>query len=233
MAEGGERPGDDDWAVFERELSALKRDGCAFLVAGAVTDPVVARSCRKAFGDDTEAPRQRLLVLTDRSPADAAARLLPETSRASATTVIDHASFSRSTAAATPPEQQRSVRTVTVDGDRPPDLGRTILAELESFTSSTDGITSGSVRVCLDSLPPLVNEFGREAAFRFLHLLVTYVRRLDGMTYVYLPKPRSSELLYLFEPPFDGVIELREKDGIAQQRWELRSMSAPMEWVDL
>lgn len=233
MTGNGQQLPNEDWYLFQHRLSALKHNGCAFLVTGSVTDSAIAESCRKAFGDDAEEPRQRILVLTDTSRRDAGERLPRMESPASNTIVIDHAIFSRSATVAQRLDHPRTFREVTVESETLSELGRAIVTETNSIVSSDGGRGPGSLRMCLDSLNPLVCEFGREGVFRFLHILLGFIRHATGMAYVYLPRPRSKELVKLFEVLFDGIIELRVKDGNVQQRWNLHDMSTAVGWIDV
>jgi len=219
----GDGPVSDDGKTqaFRLRLSELKRSGCGFLVTGAVSDSVLDQSCRRAFGDDSHAPRHRLLVATDRS-RDAVSRCLPvPTDEGSTTTVIDHTALSRSVTADAQSFQQPGPTEIRIDRPQLGGVGQEIVETVAEF-ESYDHLPAGAVRVCIGSLAPLLDEYDDEQVFRFLHLVLSVVRRANGMLHVYLPKSTTHETVRLLEPIFDAVIELRTERGFVEQRWSLR-----------
>jgi hypothetical protein len=87
------------------------------------------------------------------------------------------------------------------------------------------------LRVCLDSLLPLVTEFDERAVFRLLHPTITDCRGADGMLHAHLPLRLTDGLAALFRPQFDAVIELRMHEGFPQQRWHLEDEEIVSEWL--
>lgn len=248
----GEASGSDE---FSRRLSELKREGANVLVSGAVPEAVHAAVCRDFLGDAAES-RRRLVVLADRDPVGVDALLAPGHDRTpERLRVVDYGGGTRSAAAGTTGiHGGRPTATggptagfgdsdtredggiprdamVTVEGGDLPGLGAAITGVIDDFetVAGSGGLAPAELRMCLDSLGPLVAEHGRSTVFRFLHLLTERVRRAAGLGVYHLPAPSDDESVAMLASLFDATVELRVEDGRPRQRWDLGDVRS--EWL--
>jgi hypothetical protein len=117
-----------------------------------------------------------------------------------------------------------------IEAGRLAELGDAIEAEIDAIEAESDGLAPAELRVCLDSLTPLLDAHDREAIIRFLDRATTRVKRAHGMCHVHLPAPRDWEAVTALEEPFDAIVELRVEQGRIQQRWQLRDADVTSEW---
>ncbi|GGL58243.1 DUF7504 family protein [Halocalculus aciditolerans] len=81
-------------------------------------------------------------------------------------------------------------------------------------TNDRDGL-----HVCIDGLPdPAESADDELTLFRFVHAVTNRVQAADGSVHVHLPVDRDAALVATFEPLFDAVVELRERDDTLQAR---------------
>jgi hypothetical protein len=196
---------------LDESLAALKREGCAFLVAGDAGPAVHARASERFLGDGDD---RRMVLLTDDAyrpgplagPDPAVVRY--ETAvRGNA--VADTAGEAGGDAVATDLEA----------------LGMAVLEEVASHER-----TGGGFRLVVLSAAPLVAEHDDEQVFAWLHLLTGRVRQVTGMAFVHLPLDAEDTLVGTLRPLFDGLIEVRPDAG-GQQRWLLED--AESDWMAL
>lgn len=108
-----------------------------------------------------------------------------------------------------------------------------IVHTLRSIEQEGDPIEPGELRLCIDSIPDLIESADRETPMRLVWYSAVAIRRRRGMAHIHLPVARESETAALFEPLADAVIELRIESGIPQQRWHLIESGITSEWTDL
>lgn len=215
---------------FASTLQQLKQNGCTLLVVGRVPDFVYKAVCRKVMGDSTHAMRRRLFIATDREVATACTLLSTVVSQVDPTTVQVLSVASETRHATTPAQpSQTAIPIDHITGTDLADLGIAISEAIADFEDQ--GLAPAELRVCLDSLAPLVDRGDRDTLFRFLDLLNTRIRGVGGMGQVYLDVERDRELVYLLESVFDAVIELRMRDGDPEQRWHLTETDITSEWL--
>lgn len=233
---------------FSDALASLKRAGSNLLVTGAVPGEASAESCRRMLGDDGGTDRQRLFVFTD-ADSEGVADRLPDGHDCAhdGVTLIDHAESSRGAAATSPggptlaetPESPSSPsladRAVAVDCEVDAtdlvELGRTITETIDEIDDAAGGLEPAELRLCLDSLLPLLESNPGEAVFRFLHVLTSQVRRRRGMAHYHLPIEPTAEQAHLLAPLFDAVVELRTENGTTQQRWHVHEAEITTDWL--
>lgn len=229
----GTRTGSDD--EFTEALADLKEEGCSLLVVGTVPEEATARVCRRMLGDADAGRRERLLVFTD-AAADAATDRLPHApgEPTPPATLIDHAATARSAvadqaAAPAGPTMPQALNVRRVESDDLGELGTAISRAIDDLARGDPA--PGEVRVCLDSLSPLLEGYDESVVFRFLHVLTGRVRQANALAHFHLPVPADAREARLLAPLFDATVEVRMADGRAEQRWELRDGDVETEWL--
>lgn len=214
-------PGDSTSLLrFRRALTALKQEGSAILVVGEVPGGAHQALCDRMLGHG-EGEYRRVFVDTD-AGCTASAGVDPAERR-----VLRYAAGTRSaSAAATPDGPEFGVEPRTFE-----ELADDLYDAVHEAAAEVDD--RSRLRLCLDSLLPLVADEGQERVFRLLHPLCTELRSLGGMAHCHLPLERDAEPVQLFRPLFDAVIHLRVHDGITQHRWELVDRDLESEWLDV
>lgn len=216
-------PGSD--ATFAQALAALKRRGCNVLLAGG--DGHVA-ACRRLLGDDGPERRHRLFVFTERG-----ASVDERVSDADAPVhVVENAGMTRGGAAAAdagdfPPGP--APRTTSVQPGDLAALGNAVGAAIDGF----DDPDPAQLRVCVDSLRPLLDRHDRAEVFRLVHGLTNDVRRADAMGHFHLPAPYDDDRVDLLAPLFDAVVEVRTTEGGPEQRWHMTAPDVDTGWLGL
>lgn len=229
---------------FVDALADVKADGCSLLVVGRVPEDASTKACRRMLGDANVARRERLLVFAD-ATREAAADRLPRShcggdhsgGGTPSATVIDYGATARSAAAASPGKAGPGDATgvddgVTVHRVRDEDLG-----DLGTTVSRTiDGLVpvdpeDGALRVCFDSLSPLLETHDDATVFQFLHALINRIHAANGLAHFHLPVEADAYETRLLAPLFDAVVELRMADGRLEQRWRLRDADVSTEWL--
>lgn len=219
---------------FTEALADLKAEGCNLLVVGTVPEEATARVCRRMLGDADAGRRERLLVLTD-AAADAVTDRLPHApgEPTPPATLIDHAATARSAVAdqatAPGPTMPPDVHVRRVESDELGELGTAISRAIDDL--ARDDPDPGEVRVCVDSLSPLLEGYDESVVFRFLHVLTGRVRQAQGLAHFHLPVHADAREARLLAPLFDAVVEVRMADGRAEQRWTVRDGDVETEWL--
>ena len=227
--------GQDEVFSLVRELDALKRRGSNLLVVGSDLPSSHAAVCRDFLGDDASRTRRRLFVVTDSSTP--VADRLPELAGAPGADRVRTIRYDvedRSASAATgngsisPRISETRVTAGELDS-----LGCAVSEAIAAFDEHGDGLDPAELRVCFDSLTPLITakDRERERTFRFLHLLTARIRSVRGMGHFHLPGSRTSEHVRLLEPLFDATVELVLRDGSLHQRWHLHDADLTTEWL--
>lgn len=223
-------PTDGGEASFARALASLKRRGSNLLLVGPAYESAHLPASRRLMGD-ADSPRERLLVLTDHDAAREAR--LPE--GAEPVRTVEHRSLTRS--AATRPARSPSPRSPSGPDGEAHDalvaLGNEVAEEIEAADERVDGLEPGQLRLCVDSLAPVVEEYDRERVVAFLHALTRDVDRVNGMGHYHLPASPDAEVVEFLEPLFDAVIELRVGEDGPQQRWRLTDGRGSTDWLSL
>lgn len=214
--------------TFARTLSDLKQNGCNLLVVGSGHESTRSTACQRLLGDSGEEPRRRIVVAADTSIESARQRLPDEPIRAGADqdTIIDWQTPTRSVAAS-PDGGSATEHIVSVGADDLTQLG------IEIHDSLLDGRESepGQVRLCFDSLTPLISRHDHETVFRFLHLATGSIDRARAMGHYHLPVGRNAEAVRMLEPLFDAIVELRAEAGCPEQRWHVPDEALTTDWL--
>jgi hypothetical protein len=217
-------------ATFAKALASLKRRGSNLLLVGPAYEAAHLPASRRLMGD-ADTPRERLLVLTDRGAAREAR--LPD--GAGPVRTVTHQSLTRSVAAR-PSPAPRPLSPSGPDGE-PHDplvaLGNEVADEIEAADERAEGLAPSQLRVCLDSLGPIIEEHDHERVVAFLHAMTSDVHRVNGMGHYHLPVPADAEVVELIEPLFDAVVELRVGTDGPQQRWMLTDGRGSTDWLPI
>jgi hypothetical protein len=217
---------------FARSLQDLKRRGSNLLVVGSPAEEARVAATRRLLGDGVSETRRRLFVFTDATHTDARigqGTVSPETVRA-----IDRTTQTRTTAAtasgmSTPNRfARRQVETTELGS-----LAWCIEEEIATFDDYAGGLASGELRLCFDSLAPLISEYDVETVRRFVGAVGNRVCAVSGMAHYHLPVSRSEPIVDELTPVFDAVIQLRVRDGLPEHRWELCDTALESTWIPL
>lgn len=230
MASGG----NDSTVTFNQALQRLKQQGCSLLVVGSVPDSVLATASRQMLGDPN-LRRDRLFVLTD-ADTSSVRRQLPATdphSVSRTTKIINHMPSARTTATQTGTEGVQITEEFVYDEnlDVLCEAVKHAIAEFEGREGNRD---PGRLRLCLDSLTPLVDRYDHDLSFHFLNQLTTAIRGARGMGHFLLPVDRDARSVDRFQPLFDAIVELRIVNGSSEQeRWHLPEEGVVTDWMPL
>jgi hypothetical protein len=223
---------------FADALADVKADGCSLLVVGRVPEEASTKACRRMLGDANVAHRERLLVFADATREAAADRLPRHEGCTASATVIDYGATARSTAAAAPVDDagpggagrvDDDVTVRCVRGEDLGDLGTTISRAIDGLVPADP--EDGALRVCFDSLSPLLETHDDATVFQFLHALSNRVHAVNGLAHFHLPVNADAYETRLLAPLFDAVVELRMAEGRLEQRWRLRDADVSTEWL--
>lgn len=210
--------------IFTRALAELKRRGSGLLVVG--TEPPMQRACERFLGDATATPRRRVFVRTD----NGCHRVHAETDGSDAK-VIKQAADTRSTAAASNVNNRANTTVLRTQNLAP--LGIEISGAIDEFERECGPLAPGELRVCFDSLTPIIEEHDPESVFRFLHVLIGRIKTVNGMGHFHLPAEMDSTIVRTLLPVFDAAVEVRMSGGDAEQRWHLVERDVTTEWLSL
>jgi len=224
---------DDDGVSFAHALATLKEQGSALLVVGSVPEEMFAEASATMLGDPSADPPRRRLVVAPGPSRNNAIRRLRETGPLSSeyARLITRGEEARSAAAGRRLDQI-TPRTHVVDGSIA-DLGTTIAEVIEEFDLFAGGLDAAEFRMAFDCLPTLLSAYGRETAFRFLHVVVAQARAVSGLVHFRLPRDLDTEVVDLFRPLFDATVELRIDGGGLDQRWHFRDRDLTSDWLPL
>lgn len=222
---------------FATALSRLKQHGSALLVVGNVTQEIHQLACRQLMGDPSM-HRQRLFVTTNGSSTNVRSAI--ENGSKHRDHVIDYVTCYRS-ATESSDSTHRSMMEAGIETSTasygsvssPSDLVAAIVGNIQDIERDAEPLTRGELRVCIDSLSPLIEPNQRETLLRLVRYTAIATRRRRGMIHTHLPVARGTELATLFEPLVDAVVELRVMDGTPQQRWHLIDATVTSDWTDL
>lgn len=233
LAGGGMGP-DDEGVSFAHALATLKEQGSALLVVGSVPEEMFADASATMLGDPSADPPRRRLVVTPEPSRASAIRRLRETGPLSSeyARLVTRGESARSAATASRPLDQVTPRTHVIDGEIY-DLGTTIAEVIEEFDLFAGGLDAAEFRMAFDCLPTLLSAYGRETAFRFLHVMLAQARAVSGLVHVRLPRDMGSEVVGLFQPLFDATVELRIDGDDLKQRWYFRDRDLTSDWLPL
>lgn len=209
--------------AFATKLEALKQKGSSVLIVGTDHEAHTA-ACRQLLGEQGT-DRYRILVVTEE--ACCSEDCLDDSWRRSSRTRI----ITRSATKSTPVEADDSQSIVSSDLLSP--LGVAVADAVASLQAEANGFEPAQLRLCVDSIAPLLVNHDPKSVFRLLHVLTTRVKQVQGMGQYHLPVDRDHDAARLLEPLFDAVVEVRSQDDRTEQRWHLRDQGTSSEWIVL
>jgi len=239
----GSTPPEDDLTAFFNLLNELKATGCNLLIVGDAPRGVFARASSRLLGDE-KALRYRLLAVTDAMPQSVADRL-PESDATphplSATTrILNHAGTPRSVATTNPgaPSELTDIEETRVADPELQGLRSELIDAIESAAAEAGGLRPADLRVGVDSLDPLLEQYGEDVVKRCLDAVGERVHDHSGMAHYVLTNSYDSDPVQSLVPTADAVIELRtvnpdEYGHDAQQRWHVPERDITTEWTPL
>jgi hypothetical protein len=212
---------DAEGAAFARTLTALKEQGSNLLVVGGGFQSGHVAVCDRLLGEPTER-RRRLIVRVD---GDCGAVPCEDGSQ---TRVVNRRrpGFEGPDLRVEPDD----VREVVGDLDA---LERTVVEEFSDLEETSEEIEPGELRLCVDSLRPLLIEHSDERVRRFVDQLASRVSRADGMGHFHLPADSSDKYVSMLSPVVDAVVEVRQEAGQAEQRWHVFDGAVDSGWLEL
>lgn len=224
-------------ATFAHALGTLKQKGSNILLVGSGASGAHGATCLRLLGDtnDHERSRYRLFVLTEqqccshehgKTRGDVYGR--DEKADENETTRI----ITRSVTGQKRTEERSPTESV-VGTELLSPLGSEIIETVNDFDEVANGLEPSELRVCVDSLVPLLTEHNSENVFRLLHVLTLRIRQANGMGHFHLPVDADHDAVNLLEPLFDAVVEVRTHDGVPEQRWHLRDQRTTSDWIQL
>lgn len=206
---------------FARRLAALKKEGSLLLVqsenAGAreavstqlLGDPELGRTPVFAlFGHDRSVVQSRF-----DGPADR-----PQ--------IIEHEFFRSAAQADRGPGAASAGRLESLE-----QLTRELHAAVGDIVQRReDGLGPGELRICLDSLTPVIDGFDHETVEGFLEDLRSLMTEHGGMAHAVLPRRPLPEDYGWLERSFDAMVDARARSGVAEERWRLTTDDLTTEW---
>lgn len=226
--------------TFARSLATLKRRGSNLLVVGSVAEAVRTAASRRFLGDGVAESRRRLFVFTDAAYTDVTVGRGPVTSET--TRVVTQSIPTRSVASTqatstearpTSPTSPETVDHRHVDSESLGTLAWGIERELTAFERDTGPFSPGELRLCFDSLTPLLSAHETPAVLRFLRAIGNRIRAESGMAHYHLPVARSDPVVDDLSRLFDATIELRLSGGVPEHRWILHDDAFESGWLPL
>ena len=240
MFSSKDRGGGSDDEQFTEALSRLKRRGASVLVVGSVRTEQRRDICHRLLGQESVRPRRRVLVSTTGEDHDVSYLVDDEFADPETLSLVSYATQSRSAAAGTTGTGLRPGASSAVSTDESPittttlaDLGIAISTAIDEFERDTDGLAPGELRISVESLIPLLEEYGAERVFKFVHLTNGRTRDADGMIHYHLPMARDADVVSVLTPLFDIVVELRDQNGVFQERWTINDGDHSSGWLSM
>lgn len=206
--------GENTTRAFARSLAALKRQGCNLLITGRVRDGSHLRLSRQLMGGTETGRRWRLVVATD---TKGIGTRCPEEADIRNYRCIDRRPAMRSTAT-------QSCLSLSVDLFG---VEREVSETIEEFEDDADGLSPGELRVCVDSLQPLLDTHSTGTIEQFIESTTERIDEASGMGHFHLPIDPERAIVSELTSLFNVHIELR--DG--KHRWHILENDIQTGWL--
>lgn len=194
---------------------------------------------------EADAVRYRILATTDATPQSVVDRLpSPEEMPrpiTETTHILNHAGAPRSITAAssasTPPELV-GIRETRIADPELEGLQSALKDAIADFANRNGRRRPADVRVGIDSLKPLLDNYSENVVRRCLRTVGERVREYNAMAHYVLPEPYESDHVQTLATEVDAVVELRTVDPVeygyeAEQRWHVPNRDLTMDWIPL
>ncbi|WP_323676764.1 hypothetical protein [Halorubellus sp. PRR65] len=215
-----------DSTAFAQTLASLKQEGSNILLVGQTSGAAHHAACERLLGDG-EDPRRRVYVYTAGNESCGFTATAPD-ARDSAC-IVTQATDGETGAHDGVPE---SVEQTVVGNQLLASLGAEIIDAVAAYDAEFD-LEPAELRLCFDSVTPLLRDHKSENVFRLLHMVTSRVREVDGMGHFHLPLERDSDYVHLLEPLFDAIVEVRDAEDGLEQRWDLQDRGTDTGWIPL
>ncbi|WP_157971639.1 DUF7504 family protein [Halorussus litoreus] len=126
-----------------------------------------------------------------------------------------------------------AIRTIPVESDDLSELRDRVEDAVASFEDEAGDLSPGELRLCVDSLTPLVLDYDDQLVDRFLADLIGIVESAGGMAHYHLPADYNSEVVQRVEPLFDAAVEVRRSEARVEQHWHLSDPDFSTGWLPL
>ncbi|TYT61581.1 DUF7504 family protein [Natrialba swarupiae] len=210
----GERGGER--TTFAQTLNTLKHTGSNLLLVGR-GGGAHGTACRRLRGESRGESRYRVFVTDD-------ARCCYHDHEAEdvTTAIVEYSGPSSSDSGVGDGSEEALCQLVT-----------DVIDTVEEFEDEADGFEPSELRVCVDSLVPLLQQYDTEDVFRFVHVTTARIEQARGMGHYHLPVSRDHDAISLLEPMFDAVVSLRTRENVHEQQWHLRDQGTTTDWIQL
>lgn len=208
---------------LREELQSLRESGCTILVVGEVPADVSRRACTTLGGS----PEHELVTVRSGGGCSC------HTSHDGRGHTVQWADQARGAAATTEGGDLQFSTTETEHTAQVTTISALAEATAVAIGSAAEDTDPGELRVCVDSLGPVIEATSERAAFRFCHQLTATVREADGLGHVHLPVARDSERATVLGALFDVTVELELFGGEARQRWYLHEAGIVSDWLPI
>lgn len=222
-------------------LREYKQRGCNILVVGDVPDNILNTASARLLGDPAECPRTRVFGLFDRNELTVRYRLQHAGYGRTSTRVVTTTAFARSASADggdnpvttdLPYVPNFSLDVATVDSTNLEHVASILVDAFDA--TQTDEYNPGELRVCIDSLRPLLDEDAAfEATDAFLDTVTSEITTRRGMGHFVLPTAADSPAVKRVRDHFDIIVPLRTTEGTAEQRWQFVAENRQTDWLEL
>ncbi|MEY7847699.1 hypothetical protein AB7C87_00630 [Natrarchaeobius sp. A-rgal3] len=206
-----------DRATFAQTLNTLKHTGSNLLLVGSGAGAHDA-ACRRLRGESGHDSRYRVFVTDDVNCCRHA-----HDGENATTAIVEYSGSPSSDPGDDGADGDGSLGHLVAD----------VIDSIDEFDDDADGLEPSELRVCIDSLVPLLHRYDTEDVFRFVHVTTARVEQARGMGHYHLPVSRDHDAVTLLEPMFDAVVELRTRENVHEQQWHLRDRTTTTDWVQL
>lgn len=206
--------GENTTRAFARSLAALKRQGCSLLITGSVRDGSHLQLSRQLMGETETGQRWRVVVATDTTGIGTRC---PGESDARSYRLIDRRPAMRSSARCA-----CACSPLDLFG-----LERELSETIEEFDNAAGGLSPGALRVCVDSLQPLLDTHNPEAIARFVENTTERITETNGMGHFHLPVDPEEAIVSELTGLFDVHIELQN----GKHRWHILENNIHTGWL--
>lgn len=224
---------DETGSTFGETLENIKRSGCTVLVCGAIPRAEMERVSARLLGDAT-GPNERLRVfgLLDADLDSVSRRLRLAGDGNAPACVIRFGDERRSSSAAEGTDLGPRLRVTDVPEDV--DAFEAAMKEdIANLEAERPGLDPAELRVCVDSLLPLLAEYDRKRVETFLDRFDEVVGETRCMAHFILPVNPDAPIVKSLVPYVSIVVGLRLTDDGLQQRWHLVLSDYRTDWISI